>query len=391
MQSPSLEPNFGRLRTGALVVGAVGVVGALVAWALGAEHFFQSYLYAFLFWLGLSLGCFVLLLVQHMAGGSWGAMIRRPLEAGVSLLPLMLALFVPLLFGLGSLYEWTHVDFVEEAPLVAAKRSYLNVPFFLLRAALYFAVWIGGAFLYLRGSRRQDEEAALSGSIAYRLRRSSGLWVVLYILTMTFAGVDWGMSLTPEWWSGMYPVILMIGQAISSMAFIIAVIVLLAGVSPAIDALLTPKRLQDLGNFLMAFILFWAYVSFSQLIIIWSNNVVETNPYYVLRLQTGWAWAMAFLLLFGFFAPFAILFSRWVKQRRRALVAVAAWAIVVRLVDLFVILVPAFDREAVLQLTDVLLWLGLGGIWIGAFIWALARRPLLPLHDPRLPKVAPHA
>lgn len=392
MQTTSREPTFGRVQTGALVVGAVGVVGAILTAWLGGEHFFQSYLYAFLFWLGLSLGCFVLLVVQHMAGGSWGAMIRRPLEAGVALLPLMLLLFVPLLFGLGDLYEWTHAEAVAESPIVAAKTSYLNVPFFVLRAVLYFAIWIGGAFLFLRASRRQDEAPADSGRIGYRLKRASGLWIVLYVLTMTFAAVDWGMSLTPEWFSGMYPVILMIGQAISSIAFIIAVIVLLARVSPAIDELLTPKRLQDLGNFLMAFTMFWAYVSFSQIIIIWSNNVIETNPYYVLRFNTGWGWAMAFLLVFGFFAPFAILFSRWVKQKRRALVAVAVWAIVVRFVDLFVILAPAYERPGFpLQWADVLLTLGLGGLWIGAFFWTLARRPLLPQHDPRLVKAAHHA
>ena len=389
--STATTNSFGRFRNGALVIGLLGVIGAIVAAVAGAGDFFESYLFAFLFWLGLSLGSFVLLIVQHMAGGSWGAMIQRPLEAGSNMLLLMAVLFVPLLFGMGSLYIWTDAAFVDAHPIVQAKAGYLNVPFFIARAVAYFAVWIGGALLFLRGSARQDEDAARAGRIGYGLKRSSGLWIILYVLTMTFAMTDWGMSLTPEWFSGMYPVIFMIGQAISATAFVIGVVVLLATFVPEVNELLTAKRLQDLGNFLMAFIMFWAYVSVSQLMIIWSQNTIETNPYYVLRLNTGWSWAMAFLLLFGFFAPFGILFSRWVKRKRAALVAVAVWAIVVRLVDLFVIVVPAFGREGFpLQLTDVLLWAGLGGLWLAGFAWALARRPLLPLHDPRLAKVAHH-
>lgn len=384
-RDPTPALDLRRTQGVSLLVGAVAIVAALALALLGGNGFFQSYLFAFLFWLGLSLGCLVLLFVQHLAGGSWGALIRRPLEAGVAVLPVLAVLFVPVLLGLGSLYEWTHAEYLESHPIVAAKTAYLNVPFFIARAVLYFTIWIAGALFFLRMSNRQDREVERSGSLGYRMKAVSAVWIIIYVLTMTFAAVDWGMSITADWYSGIYPVILMIGQAMTAISFIIAVMVLLAGSVPAINELLTAKRLQDLGNFLMAFTMFWAYVNFSQLIIIWSNNTVETNAWYVVRLNTDWVYLSAFLLAFGFFAPFAILFSRWVKRKRAALTVVALFAIFIRVVDLFWILIPSFGRSgSPVTPLDVLLLIGLGGLWLAVFARSLASRPILPLHDPRL-------
>ena len=367
----------------ALVLGAIGLIGGVLAGLSGT--FYQSYLLAFLFWVGLALGCLILLIVVHLAGGSWGALIQRPLEAGVSLLPVMALLFLPVLFGMNVLYVWTDAEFVANNPLMQAKTAYLNTPFFVVRAVVYFALWSLAGWLYLRGSARQDREPERSGRIGYRLKNISGLWVVLYVLTMSFAGRDWAMSLTPLWWSGIYSVILMISQAITAIAFVILVMVLLASRSSRIDELLTSKRLQDLGNFLMAFLMFWAYTSFSQLIIIWSGNVTETNPWYVVRNQPEWIGVGAFLLAFGFFAPFVVLFSRWVKRKRLALATVAVWALVVQLVNLIWFVVPTFDRVGFpIALSDLLLLLGMGGVWLFFYLRRLGANPILPLHDPRL-------
>lgn len=374
----------------ALLLGAVGLVGGVVA-GLGGG-FYESWLLAFLFWSGLALGNLILLFVGHLAGGTWSVVIQRPLEAGASLLPIMALLFLPVLFGMNALYVWTDATYLEGHAIVAAKTAWLNVPFFVVRSVVYFALWIFAAWLYLRGSARQDREPAESGRIGYRLKSVSGLWVVLYVLSMTFAGRDWAMSLTPAWWSGIYSVILMISQAITAVAFTILVMVALAGRSARIDDLLTPKRLQDLGNFLMAFLMFWAYVSFSQLIIIWSGNVSELTPWYVVRLAPGWLSVGGFLLAFGFLAPFAILFSRWVKRKRAALATVAAWAIFVQLLNLVYFVVPAFDRPGFpITLSDVLIWLGLGGVWVFFYLRRLGAHPILPLHDPRLKGVEHHA
>ena len=383
--------SFRRPAIVALVLGGLGLLAAVVGVFTGAEAFFQSYLFAFLFWLGLALGCMVMLFVNHMAGGSWGAMTRRPLEAGVSVLPVMALFFIPLLFGLNVLYVWTDATYLLDHPTVANKTAYLNVPFFIGRAVLYFGLWILGAFVFLRHSSRQDDDAAGSGRIGYKLKSLSPAWLVIYVITMTFASIDWAMSLTPVWFSGIYGAIFMISQAITGISFIIAIMVYLASREPAMNELLTAKRLQDLGNFLMAFIMFWAYVSMSQLIIQWSNNIVETNTWYVVRLGPTWVGVSVFLLVFGFFAPFAILFSRWVKRKRRALMLVAFWAILVQAVNLFWFIIPTFGRVG-FQLTwlDVALWLGVGGIWLFAYFRSLGSRPLLPLHDPRMSQAGGH-
>ena len=380
---------FRRGPTVALLLGAVGLVGGVVAGMSGG--FYESWLLAFLFWSGLALGHLLMLVVGHMACGSWSVVIQRPLEAGTSLLPLMALFFLPVLFGMNVLYVWTDPAYVAATPMVDAKAGYLNTPFFIVRAVVYFGLWILAAMLYLRGSAEQDRDPSGSGKVGYRLKAQSGLWLVVYVLTMSFAGRDWAMSLTPEWWSGIYSVILMISQAITAVAFTILVMVFVSGRNARVDALLTEKRLQDLGNFLMAFLMFWAYVSFSQLIIQWSGNISELAPWYVARLGPGWSGLSAFMLVFGFVAPFLILFSRWVKRKRAALATVAAWALVVQLLNTVYFLVPTYGRDGFpVTVTDLALVVGIGGIWVFFYLRRLGARPIVPLHDPRL-KGADHA
>jgi hypothetical protein len=381
----------------AAIVGVIGLILTIVG-AFTSNTFFQSYLFGFLFWLGLSLGCLVLLFVQYMAGGSWGAMIKKPLEAGVQVLPVMAIFFIPVLIGLFvsrtaevPLYPWMNAEYVASHPLVAAKTVYLNPVFFIIRSIIYFAIWMLGARYFVSQSREQDSNAANAARIGFRLKGLGAVWVIIYILTMTFAGVDWAMSLTPEFFSGMFPVIMMIGQVISAMCLMIFTVVFLSSKDDTFEDTLEEKRanggnrLQDLGNFLMAFTMFWTYVSMSQLMIIWSNNVIETNPYLVLRLNAGWRGVMGFLLFFGFFAPFVILFSRWVKRKRRALFLVACWAFFIRLLDLFLIIIPNYRREGLqLHWLDFAVLAGIGGIWFAVYSGILKSRPILPVNDPRL-------
>jgi len=368
-----------------LVVGLAALALAIILGLTRPQGFFESYLFAFLFWLGLSLGSLVLLFIQHLAGGSWGALITRQLEAGAAALPALAVLFVPLLFGLHHVFVWTDAGYLAEHASVAAKSGYLNVPFFIVRAAIYFLIWGAAAALYRRLSVRQDAEAGSGGRLGFRMKNMAGVFVVIYILTMTFAGIDWAMSLTPTWWSGIYSVILMASQAITALALVIVTSVMLAGNNDSVDRLLTPKRLQDLGNLLMAVTMFWAYTQVSQLIIQWSNNIVETNTWYVLRLGPQWIGLSAFLLFFGFFAPFGILFSRWVKRKRRALLVMAVWSFLAQLVNTFWYIVPTFGRVGVqFTLLDLLMLVGLGGIWLALYTRALASSNVLPANDPRL-------
>lgn len=375
------RPSLERFQFISLVVGAGALGFCLIGAIFGLEQFFESYLYGFIFWLGLALGCLILLLLQNIAGGPWGAMIRRPLEAGVMVIPVMGLFFIPVLAGMGYLYEWTDPNVIAANPVIAAKTLYLNVPFFIIRALLYFSVWIGTAWLLVRWSKQQDLDD--NPKLAEKMRNFSAPGLIFFILTMTFAAFDWGMSLTPEWFSGMYGVIFMIGQAISAVALMIIIVTLFGHFEP-LSHVANPKRVQDLGNFLMAFTMFWAYVSASQLIIIWSNNLPETNMWYVIRLNGFWGWISAILLLFHFATPFLILFSRWVKRKVRMLVIIACWMLVMRLVDIFWILVPTFERDIPFSLLDVAVVVGIGGIWLAVFTAQLKNKPLLPLHDPRL-------
>ena len=384
MTAVGRSPDFSRIRSRALLVGLAGLALGALGWVLGpSERFFEAYLMAFVLFVGLSLGCLGMLTVVQLAAGTWGALIRRPLEAGAMVLPLMALLFIPLLFGLDHLYPWTDPDYLAAHPTVEAKESWLDTTFFIARNVFYLVVWVLAALFYYRASKRQDDGDR--PDLADKMRHASGPLLILYVLTMTLAAFDWGMSLRPDWFSGIYGLIFIIGQGITAMAFIIIFMALSASVYAPYDKLLTEKRLQDLGNFLMAFIMFWAYVNVSQLIIQWSNNIVETNTWYVDRLGEGWIGLSIVMLFFHFFAPWLILFSRWVKRKRHVIIWVAAWMLVARVFDIYWIFIPEFAREAAsIYWLDVVLILGFGGIWLAAFLSRFDRLPPLPLHDERL-------
>jgi hypothetical protein len=381
-QQPSALPTRPALI--ALVVGVLGLLLGLVLGIAGGV-FASGYLMAFVYWSNLSLGALVLLAVNHMGGGSWGALIRRPLEAMVAALPLVALFFVPVAFGIGALYPWADPVYVAAHPLVEFKAGYLNATWYVIRAVLYFLIWIAIASFYLRTARAQDERPEDAGRLGYRMRSVSGLALVVYVITVTLAAVDWGMSLTPEWWSGIYGLIFMISQAVSAMALTIVFMVALARIDDRIDRLLNWKRLQDLGNFLMGFIMFWAYVNVSQLIIQWSGNIVETNTFYVLRFNVEpWRGLGTYLAVAGFSLPFVILLSRWVKRKRAALVVLSIWALLNQAIHTYWYLAPEVGRVGAPLAVDVLLFLGLGGVWLAFVLRNLASRGLLSEHDPRL-------
>jgi hypothetical protein len=369
----------------ALALGVIGLAAGL-AGTLGNGGLPGAVLMGFVFWVGLSVGGLGLLLIDHMAGGSWGAVIRRPLEAMVSALPVALLFFLPIAFFIPQLYPWADAAYVEAHKLVAWKAGYLNATWYVLRSVIYFALWLLAAWIYLRGAREQDAaDLGRAGLIGYRLKATAAAWLVVYVLTMTLAVTDWTMSLTPEWWSGIYGLIFMIGQAISAMSLVILTMVWMARRSPRVDGLLTEKRLQDLGNFLMAFIMFWAYVNVSQLIIQWTNNVVETNTFYVLRLyEQPWQGLGVYLLVAGFFLPFLILFSRWVKRGRAVLAFMAGWALLNQALHVYWYVAPEIGRAGLPGFGDVAIFLGLGGIWFAAFLRSLGARSVVPERDPRL-------
>lgn len=429
----TLLPLVERIRVRALVVGLAGAaLLAFGAWT-DREHFDRAYLFAFVFWVGISLGSLALLMLHRQLGGAWGFLIRRPLEAGAMTIPVMLVLFAPVLVDLDRIYPWVNhkaeaenpegghpsVDSrlkstdlqtgtgspvrvsgrgasvgssgTRRDPLQAAtargfdfKRWWLDPVHFTVRVAIYFAIWIVLTMVLVIGSRRQDETG--STSLAYGLQSLSAPGLVLYFLTVSFAFIDWGMSLQPEWYSSIYGVLIMIGQAVSAMAFMICVAAIISG-QGEVEGLDKPETFNDLGNLLLAFIMLWAYISFSQFLIIWAGNLAEEIPWYVRRLHGGYQNIGRFLMLFHFTVPFLILLARPLKRSVSSLWKIAAMVLLAHLVDAYWLIVPSFGEQITPlrpSWLDVVAPIGIGGIWLAAFTWFLKGRPLMVAHDPEL-------
>ena len=372
------------LQRRAFGLGAAGLIASLVGALVSPTQFFHSYLFAFLFWNGIAIGCLSLLMIQHLTGGRWGLAIRRLLEAGTRTVPVLVLLFLPVVFGLKRIYPWAGSE-PSDATIrhaVALKHAYLNVPFFLGRAAFYFAVWFLLAHFLNRVSLETDAGMDLRRE---RLMRSiSGGGLLLMGLTITFMSMDWAMSLDPRWFSTIYGMLFMIGTALSALALCIVVITRIMGTGP-LSVVANADTLHDLGKLMLAFIMVWAYFSYSQFLIIWSGNLPEEIPWYLRRFHSAWRFVGLFLVVFHFMVPFLILLSRDVKRRARTVGMVALWILAVRALDLYWLVRPEFPATGFpFHWLDVTLAVGLGGVWLGAFARQLKTRPLLPLGDPEV-------
>jgi len=383
MNSPeSLQSEFGQFQRWALAIG-IAALGVCVAGAFRAPtQFFRSYLLAFVFWIGIPLGCSAILMLHHLVGGTWGFAIRRFLESGARTTWLMAVLMIPILFGLRVLYSWADPGKASLDPVLAHKQFYLNVPFFIGRTVVYFVAWLAIAHFLVKWSLEQDQTA--EADLTKRLQTLSGPGLLIYGLTVTYASVDWVMSLEPHWFSTIYSMIFMVTQGLSAMAFVTILAMLLADRKP-LSRILSPLVMNDLGNLLLTFTMLWAYLSFSQYLIIWAGNLQDEIPWYVSRASGGWTWIALILIVFHFAVPFFLLLMRFVKRRRRLLAAVAVELIVMSLIDMFWLTVPAYERSGPqFQWMDWLATVGIGGIWLWLFLSQLRSQPLVPLHDPRL-------
>ncbi|PYQ15678.1 MAG: hypothetical protein DMF80_08255 [Acidobacteria bacterium] len=372
-----------RLQRTALVAGGAGVGLSLLGAVFDLGQFLRSWLFAELFWTGVAVGCLSLLMINHMTGGVWGLVIRRLLEAGGRTVPLLAILFLPIALGLPRIYEWARPEVVAADPVLQMKRPYLNVPFFLLRAVFFFAAWSALAHFLSRWSGELDRTGSLR--VARRLRGLSGGGLLILGLTITFSAVDWAMSLDPHWFSTIYGIVFMVGQALSAMALVIVLLARLRGEEPFAEAV-RPQVVHDLGKLMLAFVMLWAYVNFSQFLIIWSGNLPEEAPWYILRLHGGWQGIALLVLLFHFVLPFLLLLSRDLKRSAPTLARVAGALFLVRLVDLYWLVAPDLHHHGALRVswTDVTAPVGVGGIWLFWLARELRVRPLLPQRDPDL-------
>ncbi|CAN5858863.1 hypothetical protein BH23PLA1_BH23PLA1_10860 [soil metagenome] len=432
IQGPLAE-RLATIRRLSFIVGILALAACLALGLIfGFQQFLKSYYIGFLFWLGLPLGCIGLLLLNHLASGTWGLLLRRPLEAGAATLPLLTVLFVPIALNIDQIYPWAgaegppgahgdkhyakgevqeheHVDepddramprrlaFGAEAPPMGTadeivkrgnKEIYFDLPFFFGRAIGFFVVWNLLAWILNRWSDQQDRTTDPAPSRRLSLLGAPGL--ILLFLTGSFAMFDWVMSLEPDWYSTIYGMMLITGMALQTFAFVIATTTLLAD-RGEMQGLPTPARFRDLGNLLLAFVMLWAYMNYSQFIIIWNGDLIEEIPWYLRRTSHGWQYVALALIVFHFFLPFFVLLFRGNKERTDRLRWVASAVFLMHLVDIFWLTAPALGyRDLGISLLDPLAVAGIGGLWLGVYTYVLGSKPLLSANDPALVELREH-
>ncbi len=380
----SLPPGHGwnRIPVVAAGVALLGVVLCAVLGPSNPKQFFFSWLVSFLFFLSLALGALFFVLIQYATQGGWGVVLRRIGETTFATLPAMAALFLPVYFGLHDLYEWSHAGAAEHDALLRWKSPFLNEPFFLIRAALYFGIWSFVAVLYYRGSSGQDTTG--DPAVSARLRRLAGPALIVLGLTQTLASVDWIMSLTPHWYSTMFGVYFFAGSFVGFIA-LLSVVVGAMGGAGLLENVISAEHRQDVGKFLFAFTAFWAYISFSQYFLVWYANLPEETIFYKARMEGSWM-NVSVLLLFGHFvAPFFYLMGRAVKRRGATLAVGGMWLLAMHFVDLYWQVMPTLHPEGLRpSLLDVAALMAVGGTFVATAGWLMRQRALVPVGDPRL-------
>ena len=366
-----------------LLVGLVfAVMAGIGAW-LQPDEFFRAYLIGFMACLGVTLGSMAILMLRHLTKGAWGMVIRRILGAAMRCSPLMALLFVPLLFGIHRMYIWARPleaianNHLREH-LQEITKTYLTVNGFIIRAIVYFAIWNLLSFFLTKWSEEQDHPPMRDNSA--RFKALSGPGLILYGFTITFAVIDWVMSLDPSWISTIFGLSFLIGQVLSALCFAIVVERILYRYKP-MSELLKPEQVHDHGKFMLTFIMVWAYFAFSQWLIIWAGNLPEEITWYIRRLNGGWGYVGLFVVLFHFAVPFVLLISRPFKRDITRLVWLAGWMLLMRYVDLFWIIEPNFSVTFHMTWLDVVVPIAIGGLWMAYFFRNLSSRPLVPAYD----------
>jgi hypothetical protein len=366
-----------------LIIGVLGAIASIAGAFLAPDSFYSAYLEGFMFWLGLSLGCMAILMLYHLVGGAWGTVIRRTLESGMMTLPLMFVLFVPILLNLPKLYFWARPDVLADPKadpkIVEIAHSYLNFNGILVRYLVFFVIWIAMAYFLNRWSTEQDSTA---GQSTLRFRALSSIGLVIYSLTISFAVIDWVMSLQARWISTIYGLLFIAGEALS--AFCLCVVIeSVLGTRKPMSEYLDDTEVHDHGKFMLAFVMVWAYFNFSQWLIIWAGNLPEEIPWYVSRMKGGWETVGLFLVVFHFAVPFALLLSRQLKRKARTLVRIALWLLLMRMVDIFWHIEPVSHPTFHLSWVHFAIIAGMGGLWLAYFFRNLRSRPLLAVNAPQ--------
>jgi len=373
---------WNRIPVIAAVFALLGAVACAILGAGNPKQFFFSWLVSFMFFLSLALGGLFFVLIQYAVQGGWGIVLRRIGETIFATIPVMAALFLPVVLGLHDLFEWAHPGAADHDALLRWKEPYLNVSFFLIRAALYFVIWSFMAILYYRGSSGQDVTG--DPGVSARLRRLAGPAIIVLALTQTFASIDWIMSLTPHWYSTIFGVYFFSGSFVGFIALLSVVVVAMrrAGL---LETVITAEHLHDIGKLLFAFTAFWAYIGFSQFFLMWYANLPEETVWYKARIEGSWMQVSLLLIAGHFVVPFFYLMGRAVKRKGTTLALGGAWLLIMHFVDLYWQIMPTLHPEGLRpSALDVAAFVAIGGCFVGAASWLMRRQALVPLRDPRL-------
>ena len=384
----SLPPGhpLGRLCTAAGVVGLLALMAAFALGQASPQRLFASYLTAFVYGVMVALGCLFFVLVLFATRAGWGITVRRLAEHGAATLPLFVLLFVPLIFGLGELYDWTHADAMAHDALLAGKAPWLNRGGFVVRSFVYLLAWAVIAWWFRRRSLAQD--VSRDPGVSRTLRALSAPALVVFGVTLTFAGFDSVMSLDPHWYSTIFGVYLFSGAAVAMFALLPLLAMALErwGAAP-LEGIVTAEHYHDLGKLLFGFVVFWAYIAFSQFMLIWYGNIPEETVWYAERWTGGWRQVSILLAVAHFAVPFFYLLLRRTKRDRRLLAAACVWLLVVHYLDVYWLVMPAFGSQGPgFRLLDLLTWIGVCGLFLGALGLLMRRPALVPVGDPRLPE-----
>jgi hypothetical protein len=371
-----------------LIVGVVFGIAAAVLAFVRPDEFYRAYLLGFMCWLGVALGSMAIIMIRHLTGGGWGVVIRRIQGAAMRTLPGLAIFFIPIIIAVlqHRIYPWLMpLDAIQDAHIREhlekysfIKTAYLNSSGFIIRAIFYFVIWNVLSFLLSMWSKQGDRPDAPDNTQKFKAVAGPGL--ILYGFTITFAAIDWIMSLDPSWISTIFGLIILIGEVLSAMCFAVVIERILYKYKPMSD-MLKPDFVHDHGKWMLAFVMVWAYFSFSQWLIIWAGNLPAEITFYLNRLNGGWGWIALFLVLGHFVIPFAVLLSRPFKRDIRKLVWLAVWLIFMRFIDLFWIVEPNFSKTFNVTIADIVVPIAIGGLWLAYFFRNLGSLPLLPAYD----------
>jgi hypothetical protein len=370
--------GIARAQTPALIAGVIGIIGSVIGFVMNAPEFHRAWLSPFIFWFLIAAGALAVLCLQYVTGGEWGVLIRRPLGAAARTLPLFLLFGLPLIFGLPAVYEWARPEAAHDV-LLQKKQLWLNPTGWGVRALIYFALWAGWAFRIRQLSLEFARTRSPYTELSRRKWAASGLLVM--VLSLTLASVDWVMSLEPKWYSSMFGISFTIGAGLSAFSFVTFFLTTISG-TQAMKDILKPNHFRDLGNLMLAFTMLWAYTNFSQFLLIWYGNIKEETPYYLKRMHGAWGAMAAVLIIFHFFLPFTMLLMRRIKDRPGTIAVVTILLLIMRFIDVYWLVAPAhYGEHFHFSWITIFAFLGIGGLWLAAFIWQLKGQTIIPIHE----------